>query len=206
MYNDQPRDWVHATTVEAIISDFTKTDGVVMPESPYNFYGVKGIIDIARFRPAFASGCRADFLEVETRMWDVNAIIRKVRERGLVYPEYLHASRQIKLGQVTSWLVIPATEENAEVLLQYVNTFATLFGMGTRVPQSDGIRYGLAVVDPLAFSGVKALPLSPLIEAGTLESTLADLCRYADKPDLERALLRHRRGERELEQPVVRAV
>ncbi|MDP9236057.1 MAG: hypothetical protein M3P30_01430 [Chloroflexota bacterium] len=205
MYNDQPRDWVHASVVEAVISQYTKNECVVMPENPYNLYGVRGVIDIARYAPTFMSGCHADFLEVETRLSDVNAVIRKIRERGLVYPQYLKAARQIELGQVSSWLVLLATRENAEVVLTYANTFATLFGMGTRVPQADGIRYGLCFADPLTFGGVRALPLLPLMEADTLEETLGDVCRYNDKPDVERALLRWRRGERDLERPLAHA-
>jgi len=195
VFNDQPRDWVHATLVEAVISFYTRTECVVMPETPYNVYGVRGVVDVSRFAPALMAGCRTDVVEVETRIMDVNALIRKIRERGLIYPKHLLEARQVQVGQVTSWLVLLATRENAEVIIEYANTFASLFGTGTRVPQADGVRYGLCLADPLAFSGVHAVPLTPLMEAESLVETLVDLCPFTDKPDVERALLRKRRGE-----------
>lgn len=200
MFTDHPRDWVHAAIVEAIIASFGQADGETMPESSYNYYGQRGAVDIARFSPTCANGCRLDVFEIETRLFDidVNRIIRKVRDRGLLFPLYLKVFKELEVGQVYSWLAMLPTQENAELVIEYQHTFVSLFGAGTREPRADGVRYGLCLIDPLAFKGIRALPLHRLQHEGILDATLLDLCCYRDKPEVERALHRARTVERQL--------
>lgn len=176
-------DAVHALMVEQLVEELRSQPGTIFVEVPVSHFGWRWVMDIVRFRPRPVCGCHVEPFEVETRLTDVNAIIRRMHQNAAIYPQYLRSTKDLDPANVRSWLVLLATRENAEVLADHANTFAQAFN-GHRCP--EGSRSALFIMDPLAPRRPRFLQIERLLRAGCLESTLDQLCRYEDKLDFQR--------------------
>jgi hypothetical protein len=185
-------DQVHALMVNELARRERRPGATIAPEYYFQYFGPRRFVDLTRFEDEHLT-----VFEAKTQVWDLGETIRSLRHAGQVLPLYEAAYKDRPISTTDVRLVLLATEENAELVMDNLPTFSAVFGNGRR-PGPDGVSYGLSLLDPLDGEScrTKVLSIGRLPEP-RLAMLLGRLAPYADKSAFERAWWERRRNREE---------
>lgn len=181
-------DSMHALMLNELAQREQRPDSIIEVEYPYHHYSPRRYADVVRF-----GHDRLTIFEAKTQVPDIGDTLRRLRDAGDILPLYERTYKYRTFDTISVRLVLLATVENAELVIDNLALFTGFFGDG-RTPGADGVRYGLGVLDPLdgQTCPVKTLPIGD-VSAGRLATVLTRLARYESKKDFERAVRTRRR-------------
>jgi len=182
-------DWAHALMVNDLARREEQPGTVVAVEYTYQYFSRRRYADLVRFGED-----NLTVYEAKTEVLDLGETVRGLRDAGHILPLHEVNFKYRTFSRIDTRLVLLATLQNAEVVIDNLDMLTAVFGNG-QAPGPDGVFYGLSLLDPLDEENypVKLIPIGHL-SPGRLGTLLGRLTPYRDKRDLERAYWSQRRG------------
>jgi hypothetical protein len=166
-----------------------RRDTTMTIEYYFQYFSPRRYADLVQF-----GNERLTVYEAKTRVFDLGETIRGLRDAGHVLPLYESTCKYRTISSVHARLVLLATAENADLVVDNIDMLATVFGDG-RTPGPDGVSYSLSMLDPLdGQSGpVRVIPIRQ-VSAAQLGALLARITPYEDKAHFDRTFWEQRRS------------
>ena len=127
--SDALYDEVHAIMMKELLTFFKTDVQEFESEVPYNYYGNRGSVDLVWYHTIERARLQVlTMFELESRILRLEELIRKLKDRMEYFPSQFEQARGLpKLGSVQLFLILFSTQENWNVVSEYLSVFKAAF-------------------------------------------------------------------------------
>jgi transcriptional regulator with XRE-family HTH domain len=125
---DRLLDSEHAAVVEFVSGTLRQQLWTTLAEYSFSHYGERGSVDVIGWQAAVAA---LVVVEVKTRIYDVQELLRSLDLKSRLVPDLLARDRGWRARHVGRILVLPRSTANRGVLARHAATFSSVLPAGT---------------------------------------------------------------------------